>query len=306
MGNVAELMAEWRMWQESQGLSDRTIAERAITIVAYLNHTGEDPLAMTPRGIVKFTAQAHLAQSSRASYHASVRAYCAWLIQTDQRDDDPSMKTPRPRRKPGQPRPLTDDEVIRLLDVVNRGRTLLMIKVGLLSGLRVHEIAKVRGEDFDLVNHTFTVTGKGAKTETIALHPLLEAEARQQPRVGYWFPSYIDNKHGAGGSTHIRSHAVTAAITRAMIRAGIRPALVRPEEAVKTPHSLRHWYATTLIVRGAPLAIVQRLMRHTSPATTAIYAQVPMRDQHRGVELLYLPSRALQALSPDWEWPNAA
>lgn len=35
-----------------------------------------------------------------------------------------------------------------------------------------------------------------------------------------------------------------------------------------TPHSLRHWYATTMIARGVPLPLVQRQMRHSDIAVT--------------------------------------
>lgn len=45
------------------------------------------------------------------------------------------------------------------------------------------------------------------------------------------------------------------------------------------PHMLRHWYATTLLERGAPLSLVSRAMRHSDPAVTLrTYAQVRDED----------------------------
>ncbi|QWT24926.1 site-specific integrase [Subtercola sp. PAMC28395] len=285
---IEDLLANWRLWQEAQDLSERTISERAITVRAMLRMTGEDPLKITPMGIVRYTSQGHLSKASKASYQATVRAYCAWLLQSDQREDDPSLKTPRTRRAPGKPRPLTDEEVARVLDAVKTKRTLLMIQIALLSGLRVHEIAKIRGEDFDLGANTITVIGKGNKTETTAVQGLLARLAAQQPRTGYWFPSYVDNKHGKAGQTHIRSHAVAKAISDTMVRAGVK----HPGDK-RTPHSMRHWYATTLLSNDVPLAIVQKLMRHSSPATTVIYAQVQMPQQQAATNVLYLPGRRI-------------
>jgi integrase/recombinase XerD len=46
-----------------------------------------------------------------------------------------------------------------------------------------------------------------------------------------------------------------------------------------TPHSLRHWYASTLLDDGADLRTVQELLRHTSIQTTQVYTRV--RDERR-------------------------
>jgi integrase/recombinase XerD len=46
-----------------------------------------------------------------------------------------------------------------------------------------------------------------------------------------------------------------------------------------TPHSLRHWYASTLLDDGADLRTVQELLRHTSIQTTQVYTKV--RDERR-------------------------
>ena len=52
-------------------------------------------------------------------------------------------------------------------------------------------------------------------------------------------------------------------------------------------HDLRHTTATLLVKQGVPLAIVQRLMRHSDPALTAgIYGHLDLEDMRRGIDLL--------------------
>jgi site-specific recombinase XerD len=289
-------MSEWRLWQEAQGLSERTIAERIGTLESYFRHSGEQPLKMTPRGIMRFIAREELSATSRATYHASIRAYCAWLQRSGQRKKNPADQTPRPKRRKSRPRPIHDVQLLRLLAAANRQRTRTMILFGALAGLRVHEIAKLHGRDFDLEHNVLTVTGKGGKTAMIPLHPLLVEEAARWPAKGYWFPNYVDNVHGKAGTSHIRSHAVTKAVGDAMKRAGFEA----------TAHQLRHWFGTSLLLNGVELRIVQELMRHESPATTAGYTEVVMSQLKSGIHELRMPVSIFPAEAGEISMPLAA
>lgn len=278
MKTSGDILAAWRLWQESQSLSNRTITERAHVIEHLLRYTGAKPLKISPEQIIQFTSRQDISAASRATYHASIRAYCVWLVRTGRRRTDPSMQTPRPKRPKGQPRPVPNASLALLLARTNRRRTRMMILLAALAGLRVHEIAKLRGEDVDLLNGILTVTGKGGKTAMIPLHEKIAAEASNFPRRGWWFPAY----EAEGRTGHIQPGAVSAAIIRTMTRAGV------PGRA----HQLRHWYATSLIEEDVNLRIVQSLMRHETPATTAIYTQVNWRQQLDGISRLHLPQAA--------------
>lgn len=271
--DIDTLLAHWRLWQEAQPLSERTISDRADTIRRLVAFTGESPLRISPDGIVAFLARPGLAPSSRSTYHASIRAYSKWLVKTRRRKDDPCHQTPSSKRKKATPRPIGDAQLAALMRVVNRRRTRMMILLAALAGLRVHEIAKIRGEDFDLDVGSLVVTGKGGKTALIALQDDLVREAAEWPRYGFWFPAY-----GARAGRPISSKSVSSAIGHAMTRAGFQG----------TPHQLRHWYGTTLLAEGGDLRVVQELMRHESPATTAIYTQVLLDQQRVAVRRLDL------------------
>ncbi|WP_314148248.1 tyrosine-type recombinase/integrase [uncultured Leifsonia sp.] len=268
----------WRIWQEAQGLSERTIVERAAVITRLVEFARVHPLQLTPLAIMAYVGQPALSDTSRATYHASIRAYCKWLVATDQRADDPSTKTPTPKRPKGKPRPVFDNQLELMLATVNRRRTRTMILLGALAGMRVHEIAKAHGEDFDLTNEVVTITGKGGSTEMVPLHSDLVREAEQYPRNGYWFPAYASQSN----AQHVTRQGVYAAIKGVMERAGIQG----------TPHQLRHWYGTSLLDRGADVRVVQRLMRHQSLDTTAIYTKVSLRREREAIALLALPRAA--------------
>ena len=137
------------------------------------------------------------------------------------------------------------------------------------AGLRVHEVAKIHGRDIDWFNDSIVVTGKGGKTARIPLHDRLVVLARDMPRDDWWFPS--PSRPGP-----VRSHAVSASIRRTMQTCGYDG----------KPHQLRHFYGTELVRAGVHLRVVQQLMRHESPATTAIYTQVDDEQLRAGIAAL--------------------
>jgi len=198
-------------------------------------------------------------RSSRATYRAHLRAWFGWLVESGRREDDPSRRLPSMKAPRGLPRPVSPADVQAMLaacDDPRTGWTSAYILLAAYAGLRVHEIAKVRGEDFG--GGEIRVTGKGGVTATVPLVPVIERLVAKMPRSGYWFSSESE-------SGHVHRCSVGSAISRAMKRAGV----------AGTPHALRHFYCTQVLrATGGDLRKTQRLARHASPSTTAIYTQV--------------------------------
>jgi integrase len=192
---TAELVAAWQLWQRARGLSERTITERAMVIARLPN-----PASISAVEIDRFLLHRGWSKATRATYHKAIRAWCRWLILTGRRADDPTLMAPPPKVPRNQPRPLADVHLTKLLRSVNRLRTRAMILLAAYAGLRVSEIAAIRGEDLDMLDHTITVIGKGDKRRTIPLHPVLVDLARSMPEQGWWFPTYTGNHQGTNGT----------------------------------------------------------------------------------------------------------
>lgn len=252
------LLTTWRNWQVSQGLSDRTYTERDATMRHLFTFTGSTPRTLAPFHIVMYCGRPELSDASRASYHAVIRAFCLWMIRARVRPDDPTIDTPRPKRPRTKPRPLSMEVVRTIYGCANRARTRAYVMLAVLQGMRIHEVAKIRGEDIDLDRGTLFIEGKGGAIEIVPLHPDVRTLALTMPRVGFWFPAYT--VEGCVGRK-----AVYAAIKGAMQRAGVGHA---------KPHMLRHSYGTELLRRGADLRVVQELMRHADVSTTQLYTDI--------------------------------
>ena len=253
----------WELHMRGAGRSDRTITETVNLLHRLERSAGKDVEDVTALDVSRWLAGLEVKQNSRAAYFGFVASFYRWL--GDNGGTNITARLPRPRAAKGLPRPITDQQLRDLLAVRVKQRTKVMILLAAFAGLRVHEIAKVRGEDVDASAGTITVTGKGAVTATLPLHPLLIEAAAGMPAKGWWFPG---NSRRPGQP--IRRRGVADIISQAMDRAGI---------ASGTAHRLRHWYGSKLVSSGTDLRTAQSLLRHANLNTTAIY--VAVADQGR-------------------------
>ena len=262
---LADVLVAWRQRGLAAGHSERTISARAGTIMR-LRAGGVEPLEASADELERWMANLvdaatgePVKRSSKATYRSHLRAWFLWLVESGRREDDPSAQLPTAKAPRGLPRPVSPGDVERILAACSDARarqTAAYVLLAAYAGLRVHEVAKVRGEDFR--GGEIAVTGKGGVSSTLPLVPVIARLAETMPRSGWWFPTN-------SSSGHVHRCSVSSAISRAMKRAGVSG----------TPHSLRHFYCTQVLrATGGDLRKTQRLARHASPATTAIYTQV--------------------------------
>lgn len=271
MSELDEVLATWRAWQEAQGLSERTIDDRAAVIRRFATFSGEDALGFTAAAITRYVGRKGLAPRTRWLYRQHLDAYSTFLQRTHLRESSPLVDVPEVRKPSGTPRPIEQAELAAVLEQV-QGPARMMVLLATFAGLRVHEIAKFRGRDFDRRSRTITVVGKGAKERVLPAHAVIVAEAEQYPVTDWWFPA------ADGGS--ISRQGVGQTITRALLAAGVHA----------TPHQLRHTFATMLLEAGSDIRVVQELMGHASLQSTQIYTRVSAVQRTSAVDRLALPT----------------
>ncbi|MDK8434301.1 MULTISPECIES: tyrosine-type recombinase/integrase [unclassified Brevibacterium] len=253
---TSPIIEEWCAWMTAQGLSQRTIKERQMLFTRL-----KGDVDLRPGDLIRELGRDGLTNSSKATYTNHMRAFYQWAMLMEYTDTDPTSKLPTPRVPRGQPHPVTDAEIARLSRSKMRAKTRAMVLLCAYQGLRIHEAVKVRGEDIDPERGIITVVGKGKVKANLPLSSVIRELAANMPQEGYWFPS---------GDLHVKANSASDTVGKAMRRAGVNA----------SAHSLRHWYGTQLMKRGANMRVTQELMRHSNPATTAIYTQVD-EDQKR-------------------------
>lgn len=152
-----------------------------------------------------------------------------------------------------------------------RDRALLY--VGMYTGLRNTEITQLQWSDVDLDRHVLHVLGKGGKHADVGLAQDLVDELvgwRVLCGTGKYVVPAIRSRWASEGETDylfiedrpITPQAVRKAVRRAGDRAGVSDL---------RPHDLRRSLAGMLDARGVPLDQIQKVLRHSSVATTQRY-----------------------------------
>jgi integrase/recombinase XerD len=221
----------------ARGFSERTIARRAWTLGLWVDHVGGDLTAATADDVEAFLGNYPGAQT-RYSMRSDINQLYRFLERRGIAEHNPAalVEAPRLPRRAASP-------------VTTVGATRLAVMLAAYAGLRVSEIAALRGEDIDLANGMLMVrNGKGGKDDPVPLAPALADELALWPRSGHLFTA----RSGA---------AIAARIRAAYRRLGI----------MARPHDLRHSFGTEAARTSGDLRAVQRLMRHRSIATTERY-----------------------------------
>lgn len=244
-------------------------------------HFGALQPKMLSRALIESYKQHRLKQQRRPGDDAPVKprtitkelhylsGMIAWAVKMDycaplgfKIEGFPAKMTRAPKA-----RPLTFEQVAALLDELPpycRLPALLMAD----AGLRASEAFTLRARDLDLARGVIYVTGKGNKERLV---PIATARLR----------AALEEAAATGGeylTANRRTGRPYKQIRGALASAGVRAGI--PQRVY--PHLLRHTFGTLATSADVTQASLQRMMGHSSPATTAIYqtlAAEQLREQ---------------------------
>jgi site-specific recombinase XerD len=141
------------------------------------------------------------------------------------------------------------------------------------TGLRVSELVKLNRDQIDLERKEFGVKGKGNKLRVVFLSDTAAKwiERYLRSRQDNFKPLFIrySGKVDAqknGEKMRLTARSIQNIVAKHAKRAGL------PIEA--TPHTLRHSFATDLLISGADIRSVQEMLGHESIRTTQVYTHV--------------------------------
>ncbi|HEY1064302.1 MAG TPA: site-specific tyrosine recombinase/integron integrase [Candidatus Saccharimonadales bacterium] len=173
---------------------------------------------------------------------------------------------------------LSEEELQRIFEQPNlstlpglRDRAILELLFS--SGLRVSELANLDKDHINLKRREFMVRGKGQKDR-----PIFISEA-----AAHWVQQYLDKRDDNTRPLFVRYsgsrkvdmsgnfHRLTV---RSVQRLVARYALLAGITKHVSPHTLRHSFATDLLMNGADLRSVQAMLGHSNISTTQIYTHV--------------------------------
>jgi site-specific recombinase XerD len=246
-------LADFGKWLASGTERDETIAD---TLKAYLEYM------IVERKLAAATVRRRI---------ACLRAFFRWSTSVRGSNDPFQGWRPTLPRRRRLPRSLSRPEARFLLS--GRGGTEVdetldvTIRLMISTGLRVGEVCRLRVEDVSPDGLSLRVHGKGSRdriayVSDVALRTDLSEIVRNRRIAAGLSAALFLNRRGQP----IRPQSIRSKLRRVAGDAGIARRV--------TPHMLRHTAATLLIETGVDIRFVQRLLGHSSIATTEIYTHV--------------------------------
>jgi site-specific recombinase XerD len=216
------------------------------------------------------------------SYHLiALRGFLNYLSKRDIKSLSPEkIELPKVSRR--QVTFLSFDEIEQILAQIKTDSTTglrdrAIVELLFSSGLRVSELVNLNRDHVNTKRHEFMVRGKGQKDRPVFISEEASEHINNylQKRVDSLPPLFISYSRNnettnSGDYRRLGARSIQRIINKYTRLAGITKHV--------SPHTMRHSFATDLLMNGADIRSVQAMLGHSSISTTQVYTHVT--DQH--------------------------
>ncbi|HET6527683.1 MAG TPA: tyrosine recombinase XerC [Balneolaceae bacterium] len=231
-----------------------------------------------------------LAKSSIARKVAAVRSFFKYCFKRGLIEKNPAHLLIIPKKDKPLPKTANVEDLQRMMELAEgnspesrQHRAILELFYG--TGIRLSELVNLDEGDVDFKLHQIKVLGKGAKQRIVPLG-LRAGEALQNhlANKSELFGKKTDDDARkavflAAGGQRIYTRAVQRIVKDFMMRAS--------EATQKSPHVLRHSFATHLLDNGADIRVIKELLGHKNLAATQVYTHTSVERLKNVYELAH-------------------
>ena len=295
--DISELVADFLESLEiEKGRSAKTVENYGLYLARFIDLITEDfegqemikPSDITPEVLRRFRLKLNRFSDNQnkerlsaltQSYHLiALRGFFKYLAKRGIKSLDPSLiDLPRAAKK--QVTFLHFDEIERLLaeiplDTESGLRDRAIIELLFSGGLRVSELCSLNRDSINLKRREFMVRGKGKKDRPIFIDKSTAEciEDYLNMRTDTLPALFLNNSANqqipstSGDFRRLTPRSIERIVQKYTRLAGITKHV--------TPHTMRHSFATDLLMNGADIRSVQSLLGHANISTTQIYTHI--------------------------------
>ena len=203
---------------------------------------------------------------------SAVRSFYRFALSRGLVKHDPSHIVKGPKKQKMLPQYVRENEMDRLLDIPEmwgdaykdiRARTIIILLYE--TGLRRSELTGLNDADVDFVSRQLKVTGKRNKQRVIPFGDEMAAELQHYIVVRN---AQFENRMEDALFLSDKGRRVTPGQVYVTVRKYLSKVTTMKK---RSPHVLRHSFATAMLNTGAGIESVRKLLGHESVATTEIY-----------------------------------
>ncbi|MBP3764165.1 MAG: tyrosine-type recombinase/integrase [Bacteroidaceae bacterium] len=213
---------------------------------------------------------------------SALRSFYRFLIGRDLTRHDPTQRIEGPKKQKPLPHFIKESEMDRLLDhtafpdTYEGHRDHAILQLFYTTGMRLAELVGLDTGDIDFGNHTVKVTGKRNKQRIIPLVPETETELREYLRVRHQM--FHDVPHDDALFIGSRARRIKRYHVEDIVKNYLGSVTTQQK---RSPHVLRHSFATAMLNHGAEISVVKELLGHESISTTEIYTHTTFEELKR-------------------------
>lgn len=233
---------------------------------------------LTIRAFLNDLMEQEFSRRSIARKLACLKTFFRHLTKTNVVQTNPASNIQAPRLTKSLPTVLAENVIDDLLSQPDlaepegvRDRAILETFYG--TGIRLSELINLQWRDINFHDGTIKVTGKGSKQRIVPLGRKASDALHQYASIRQKVvdPPYHDETDGLNVFITKRGKPLSPKGVNVLMNRYIGKV---SEIKKKSPHVLRHSFATHLLDRGADLRAVKELLGHESLSTTQIYTHV--------------------------------
>jgi len=229
----------------------------------------EDIDTMDIRMYLAQCSQRGLKNSSILTEMNILRSFFTWLENEDHISKSPMRKIKSIKKEQRVRKSLSQEELENLRVACKSPREKAMVEFFYSTGCRLDEVCKVNKSDIDWSQSKLQVIGKGDKERTVFLN------AKAKVHLKKYLASRKDNNEALFvGERDPHDRLGRRAFQIDFNKLGKLAGIIKSVH----PHLLRHTTATIAVNNGASLQSVQKMLGHSNPSTTLIYADLNIEE----------------------------
>jgi integrase/recombinase XerC len=274
--------------REASPRTVKTYQDALSDYVTYLKKVDNDMnLEDADSDIIRSWVEDMMDRGHKATYTckklSAVKSLYRYALRQGIMKKDPAHSVSGPKKEKVLPTFLKEAEADKLFDQLEwdmddirdvRARTLLLLLYS--TGIRRAEVVALRDRDVNLITHEMKVTGKRRKQRIVPLGGEISAELLRYTKLR-------DEEIPATDATEAlfrndKGKQMTGDNVYAIVHKYLSQVTTQKK---RSPHVLRHSFATAMLNHEAKLGGVQKLLGHESLDTTQIYTHVTFEELKR-------------------------
>lgn len=266
-----KIVKQYLASKKLEGLSDRSLEFYSGRLRIFCDWVQKNPLEVTTNEIriflATYQAQRGISDRSLDKFRQIINGFYTWCVDEEYTVKNPCRNIKEIKYEAEPRKSLSRFQLEQLRRACKDKRELAIVDTLYSTGCRVTELVNMKKTQIDYEDKAIEILGKGKKYNTVYFNT----------NAILSLSDYLNTRTDNCEYLFVRKVQKADKLTIAAVEQIFRDLSKRCGFKV-TPHVMRHTAATLALESGMPLNQVQKMLGHSSPNTTQIYAETSQMD----------------------------